>query len=67
LGTAEALPPDKLSDGQWLPNKAVGLFGGVSVGTLAFEFIGLAILALCLIVLAIPGDRRPSGRQIRDV
>jgi hypothetical protein len=28
----------------------------------AFEFIGLAMVALCLIVLAIPSGRRPSGR-----
>lgn len=28
----------------------------------AFEFIGLAMVALCLIVLAIPSARRPSGR-----
>jgi len=34
---------------------------------MAFEFIGLAILALCLIVLAIPGERRPSGRHVKDL
>jgi hypothetical protein len=28
----------------------------------AFEFIGMAMIALCLIVLAIPAGRRSSGR-----
>jgi hypothetical protein len=28
----------------------------------AFEFMGLAMIALCLIVLAVPSQRRPSGR-----
>jgi hypothetical protein len=26
----------------------------------AFEFMGLAMIALCLVVLAIPSGRRPS-------
>jgi hypothetical protein len=30
----------------------------------AFEFMGLAIIALCLVVLALPSGRRPS-RNIR--
>ena len=34
--------------------------------TLVFEFMGLAMLALCVIVLAVPSARRPSGRQLRD-
>ncbi|CCD94111.1 conserved exported hypothetical protein [Bradyrhizobium sp. ORS 375] len=29
---------------------------------LVFEFMGLAMIALCLIVLAVPSARRPSGR-----
>jgi hypothetical protein len=28
----------------------------------ALEFIGLAMVALCLAVLAVPSRRRPSGR-----
>jgi hypothetical protein len=28
----------------------------------AFEFIGMAMIALCLVVLALPAGRRPSGR-----
>jgi hypothetical protein len=34
------------------------------VDALVFEFIGLAMLGLCVVVLAIPGQRRPSGRVI---
>jgi hypothetical protein len=33
---------------------------------LVFEFIGLAILGLCVIVLAVPSQRRPSARDIND-
>ncbi|WP_172184801.1 hypothetical protein [Bradyrhizobium aeschynomenes] len=32
------------------------------VDALVFEFMGLAMIALCLIVLAVPSGRRPSGR-----
>jgi hypothetical protein len=32
---------------------------------LVFEFMGLAMLALCVIVLLTPSQRRPS-RRIRD-
>jgi hypothetical protein len=32
------------------------------VEALVFEFIGLAMIALCVIVLAVPSQRRPSGR-----
>jgi hypothetical protein len=35
------------------------------VDGLVFEFMGLAILALCLIVLAFPSHRQPS-RRVRD-
>lgn len=28
----------------------------------AFEFMGLMMIALCLVVLALPSGRRPSGR-----
>jgi hypothetical protein len=29
---------------------------------LVFEFMGLAMLALCVVVIAVPSGRRPSGR-----
>jgi hypothetical protein len=42
-------------------------FGGgiVVFDALVFEFMGLAILALCVVVLASPSQRRP-GRHARD-
>jgi hypothetical protein len=36
------------------------------VDALVFEFMGLAMLALCVIVLAVPNSRRPSGRHVSD-
>jgi hypothetical protein len=30
------------------------------VDALVFEFMGLTMLALCVIVLAVPSERRPS-------
>jgi hypothetical protein len=42
------------------------LFGEITVEALAFEFMGLAMLALCIIVLAVPISRRPSGRHASD-
>jgi hypothetical protein len=35
------------------------------VDALVFEFMGLAMLALCVIVLAVPSGRQPA-RQIGD-
>jgi hypothetical protein len=37
------------------------------VDALVFEFVGLAMLALCVIVLMTPTARRPSPRHVRDV
>jgi hypothetical protein len=34
----------------------------MAVDAFAFEFIGLVMIALCLVVLAIPPGRRPSKR-----
>jgi hypothetical protein len=36
------------------------------VDALVFEFMGLAILALCVVVLAVPAARRPTGRPASD-
>jgi hypothetical protein len=38
-------------------------WGDIAVDALVFEFMGLAMLALCVIVLAIPPGRRPSRRM----
>jgi hypothetical protein len=54
----------KLTSGQRVPYKSTGLFREIAVDALVFEFIGLAILALCVIVLAVPSSRRPTGRHI---
>jgi hypothetical protein len=35
------------------------------VDVLVFEFMGLAMIALCIIVLAVP-SRRPSARRLSD-
>ena len=50
-----------------IPSHQVYRFGGgiVVIDALVFEFMGLAILALCVVVLAIPSQRRP-GRHARD-
>jgi hypothetical protein len=32
------------------------------VDALVFEFLGLAMLALCVVVLAVPSGRRPARR-----
>jgi hypothetical protein len=36
------------------------------VDVLVFEFMGLAMLALCVIVLAIPSVRRPPKARASD-
>jgi hypothetical protein len=48
-----------------LPYKSTGLSGEKAVDALVFEFIGLAVLALCVVVLAVP-SRRPPAQRIRD-
>jgi hypothetical protein len=35
------------------------------VDVLVFEFMGLAMLALCVVVLAVP-SRRPPARRLSD-
>ena len=63
--TSPEAPPvrrQKLSNGQSLPDKSTDLLGDIAVDALVFEFIGLAMIALCIIVLAVPSQRRPSGR-----
>jgi len=36
------------------------------VDALVFEFMGLAVIALCVIVLAVPSSRQRPARQARD-
>ena len=54
----------ELRNGQLLPHKSIGC-QGVAVDALVFEFMGLAMLALCVVVLAV-SSRRPPARHIRE-
>jgi hypothetical protein len=64
FGAAAGALRQKLTGDQWVPYKSTGLFREIAVDALVFEFIGLAMLALCVIVLAVPSSRRPPGRRI---
>jgi hypothetical protein len=66
LGAVGGAHSRKLRAGQSLLNKSIGLLGRFSVDALVFEFMGLAMIALCVIVLVVPSTRRPVGRQLRD-
>jgi len=54
--------PRALSKGQRAPSKSTDIAGDIAVDALVFEFMGLALLALCVIVLAVPSGPRPSRR-----
>jgi hypothetical protein len=41
--------------------------GGIAVDALVFEFMGLAMLALCVVVLAVPASQRAPGKRVRDI
>jgi hypothetical protein len=64
FGVADGGCRQKLTSDQRLGSKSTGLFREIAVDGLVFEFIGLAMLALCVIVLAVPSSRRPPGRRI---
>src|SRR5580692_3486344 len=51
LGGAHVASLHKLRSAQSLPGKSIGLFGDFDVDALVFEFMGLAIIGLCVIVL----------------
>ena len=64
-GALRACPPNLRND-QSFPDKSIGLLGGIAVAdALVFEFMGLAMLALCIVVLAVPSGRRPA-RHMSD-
>jgi hypothetical protein len=50
----------KLTNPQSTPDNSNGLLGEIAVDAFAFEFLGMVMIALCLVVLAIPAGRRPS-------
>jgi hypothetical protein len=64
-GALVALPPE--INKRSIPSHQIYRFDGgiVVIDGLVFEFMGLAILALCVVVLASPSQRRPS-RHARD-
>jgi hypothetical protein len=63
---ADGTSRQKLRSGQRLHTKSNELFREIAVDALVFEFMGLAMAALCVIVLAVPSSQRPSGRRIRN-
>ena len=65
FGEAAGAPCQELRNGQLLLDKSIGFVGGFVVDALVFEFVGFAMLALCVVVLAVP-SRRPPARHIRD-
>jgi hypothetical protein len=42
------------------PSDLTGLLGDIAVDALVFEFMGLAMLVLCVIVLAVPSGLGPA-------
>jgi len=60
--TIRALGNAQLRFGQSAPAKLAPLLGDFVVDALVFEFMGLAMLGLCVIVLAVPSGRQPSRR-----
>jgi len=52
----------KLTNAQRVPDKSSVLAGRIAVDALVFEFMGLAMVGLCVIVLAVPSGRRSSRR-----
>ena len=67
LDAAERVPPPELKTWSIASQQLYRFaWGRLIVDALVFEFMGLAMLALCVIVVAIPSARRPSGRHVSD-
>jgi len=45
-----------------LPTNLPDIWGDAAVDALVFEFMGLMMLALCVVVIAVPSGRQPSER-----
>lgn len=52
----------ELTDRQHAPDKSNVLSGDFAVDLLVFEFLGLALVAMCVVVVALPCARKPSQR-----
>ena len=62
VSTIPAAGKRQLRFGQCAPTKLIPLLGDFVVDALVFEFMGLAMLGLCVVVLAVPSGRQSSGR-----
>jgi hypothetical protein len=61
--TTRAAARAPLTEGQGAPTNFIEYCrGDAAVDALVFEFMGLAMLALCVVVMAVPSGRRQSGR-----
>jgi hypothetical protein len=67
LGGLHGAKCRKLRGIQLLPANLPVCLGDFFVDALVFEFMGLAIIGLCVVVLMVPCARRPSERRVRDV
>jgi hypothetical protein len=61
--TTEAAGRLELSNGQYAPTKLVLLLEDIAVDALAFEYMGLMMIALCFVVIALPSLPQPSRRD----
>ena len=52
----------ELTDPQRRPDKSINVSGDFAVDLLVFEFLGLAMVGMCLVVVALPCARKSSGR-----
>ena len=52
----------QLTDPQRTPDKSINVSGGFAVDLLVIEFLGLALVAMCVVVVALPCARKPSQR-----
>jgi hypothetical protein len=66
LSTIPKAAAAQLRFGQSAPTKLIPLLGDFVVDALVFEFMGLAVLGLCVIVLAVPSGRQSSGGVRRN-
>lgn len=44
------------------PDKSINVSGDFAVDLLVFEFLGLALVAMCVVVVALPCARKSSHR-----
>ena len=52
----------ELTDPQRTPDKSINVSGDFAVDLLVIEFLGLALVAMCVLVVALPCARKSSQR-----